>query len=277
MRVAGIEIGGLSIGGLETCIDLPELKCCFDIGRCPDPAVSRATVLFTHAHMDHMGGIGWHAATRALRGMAPATYVVPREDAGRVEGLFDALRRLDRSELPHVLVPLAPGEEHTLANKLLARPFRSMHTVPCQGYALWRRRTKLKAELAHLGEAEVRSLRQREGAVVTEVVETPEIAFTGDSRIEVVEREEVVRTARVLVLECTFVDDRVSVEETRAKGHVHLDEIAERAHLFRNEALVLSHFSARYSPSEIVAAIDRKLPPELRARVTPFLPARAAN
>ena len=50
-----------------------------------------------------------------------------------------------------------------------------------------------------------------------------------------------------MILECTFLDDRVSVAECRAKGHVHLDEIVERADLFENEAILLTHFSARYS------------------------------
>jgi ribonuclease Z len=77
----------------------------------------------------------------------------------------------------------------------------------------------------------------------------------------VVEREEVVRKARVLVIEVTFVDERVSVEQCRSKGHVHLFEVVERAELFRNEALLFTHFSARYSAAEIVAALDRSLPP----------------
>jgi len=53
---------------------------------------------------------------------------------------------------------------------------------------------------------------------------------------------------------------------------VHLFEVAERAHLFENEALLFTHFSARYTRSEILAALDRTLPAELRSRVTPLLP-----
>ena len=80
LRLAGIDVNALSIGGVETCIDLPAHKLCFDIGRAPDFATSRATVLFTHAHVDHMAGVVWHCATRKLRGMAPPTYVVGREN-----------------------------------------------------------------------------------------------------------------------------------------------------------------------------------------------------
>ncbi len=274
MRVGGIEVRGLSVGGIETCIDLPELKLAFDIGRCPGEVVPRPTVLFTHAHMDHMGGVAYHATTRELYGMAPPTYVVPHENAQAFEDLFEVWRRLDRSELRHRTVPLGPGEEFELPNRMVARPFRSPHRVPCQGYALWSRKRKLKPELAHLSTDEVRALRLT-GVDPTVATETPEIAFTGDALIEVVEREEVVREARVLVIEVTFLDERVSVADCRAKGHVHLDEIVERAALFENEAILLTHFSARYRPEEVTPLLEAKLPPSLRERVSPLLTASA--
>jgi ribonuclease Z len=273
-RLAGILVEGVSVGGVETVIDLPEWKLAFDIGRCPDALVARPTLLFTHAHMDHMGGVAWHAATRALQRQAPPTYVVPRENTEALGELFAAWRRLDRSDLPHRIVPIAPGEAYELSPTLVARPFRAFHRVPCQGYALWSRRKRLKPELRGLAQEEIRRLHEDEGVAVSEAVEVPELAFSGDTLVELIEREEVVRKARVLVLEVTFVDDRVSVEECRAKGHVHLYELAERAELLENEAVLLTHFSARYAPAEIVAALDRHLPPRLRERVTPLLPAR---
>jgi hypothetical protein len=41
LTLAGIDVDGISIGGLETCIDLPGLKVAFDMGRAPDFAVAR--------------------------------------------------------------------------------------------------------------------------------------------------------------------------------------------------------------------------------------------
>lgn len=271
-RLAGHLVDGLSIGGVETCIDFPELKLCFDVGRCPDEAVLRPTVLFTHAHMDHMGGVAWHASTRELRGMPPPTYVVPRENVAAFGELFAAWRKLDGAEARHTVMPLGPGEELALPNRLVARPFRSPHRVPCQGYGLWRRVRKLKREHLSRTPSELRELGHSAGAAMYDWLEVPEIAFTGDTLIEVVEREEVVRKARLLVIEVTFLDERVSVEQCRSKGHVHLDEVVERADLFENEALLFTHFSARYRPDEIVAALDRRLPPRLRERVTALLP-----
>ena len=99
-------------------------------------------------------------------------------------------------------------------------------------------------------------------------MEAPILAFTGDTCIDVVEREEVVRTAKVLVMEVTFFDDRVSVENARDKGHIHLDEVLDRAELFDNEHILFTHQSARYTHREAEEICARRLPEGLRERVT---------
>jgi ribonuclease Z len=50
----GYTIEGVSIGGHETCVIVPELKCAFDIGRCPSRAIQQNFVFITHAHLDHI-------------------------------------------------------------------------------------------------------------------------------------------------------------------------------------------------------------------------------
>ena len=48
----------------ETCIILPQLKLVLDTGRCPQRAVYQQTVLLSHAHLDHIGGVPFHVSTR---------------------------------------------------------------------------------------------------------------------------------------------------------------------------------------------------------------------
>lgn len=50
----GYSIEGLSVGGQETCVIVPELKSAFDIGRCPLRAVHQNFLFITHAHLDHI-------------------------------------------------------------------------------------------------------------------------------------------------------------------------------------------------------------------------------
>jgi ribonuclease Z len=260
MNLAGINILGSSIGSYGTCLMVPSFDLAFDMGRCPEVAVSIGTICITHGHMDHIGSLGVHCARRELKKLPPPTYIVGPEIAEGVEEMMTSLRKLDGSRLKHNLVVLRPGEEHQLTKYASIRPFRSIHVVPCQGYAVWRTKQKLRPDLEGKSSEEVRVMAQA-GEKVTVEVTTPEVAYTGDTSIEVLENEAAVREAKVLIMEATFLDDRVSVEKTRAYGHTHLDEIYERASLFQNEAVLLTHVSMRYTPTESRSIVENRTPP----------------
>lgn len=54
LRIEGYSIDGLSIAGHETCVILPSLNLAFDIGKCPQRAVSQQYLFISHGHMDHI-------------------------------------------------------------------------------------------------------------------------------------------------------------------------------------------------------------------------------
>lgn len=267
LDLAGISVDAVSVAGMETCIGFPGLKLAFDIGRGPRRAVPWSTVMFTHAHIDHMGGIAHHVATRSLLSMKPPTYVVPAEVEQPFHNLLDAFRKLDGSDLPCTVLPASPGDEISLGKGRTVRPFRAAHVVPTLGYSVWQDHQKLRSDLVGKSGAEIRDARAR-GERVSEITSVPIIAFTGDSRIDVVDREEVLRQAKLLVMEVTFIDDRISVAQARKNGHIHLDEVIERADCFENEAILFTHLSARYRQAEAQAILDQRLPKGLRERVT---------
>jgi ribonuclease Z len=163
------------------------------------------------------------------------------------------------------LVGLEPGDRVPLKNGY-ALAFASLHRIECLGYVLFARVRKLKPELNGLSGPQIAE-RARAGEEVNQWIERPELCFPGDSRIEVVEREPLVRTARVLLLECTFVGAEVSAAKAKRGGHIHLDQIAERAELFENEVVVLTHFSRRHSRQEIESEIARRIPAPLAAKL----------
>ena len=267
LTLAGIDIRAVSVAGLETCIELPGFKVCFDIGRGPRAAVRNHTVLFTHAHIDHMGGIAHHVATRSLMSMEPPTYVMPPRVVGAVENLLDAFRVLDGSDMPATLVGLKPGESLKIGKRRVVRPLQSFHPVPSQGYAILEVRNRLRDDLQGAASEDIAAARAR-GEEITSASEHPVVVFSGDTTIEFIEHNPLAQKADLLIMEVTFVDDRVDVASARKNGHIHLDEVVERAELFNNKAILFTHLSARYRQEEALAALDSKLPASLRDRVT---------
>ncbi|CAN6237542.1 unnamed protein product [Urochloa humidicola] len=267
LHIEGYAVEGISIAGHETCVMFPSLNLAFDIGRCPPFAVSQDLLFISHAHMDHIGGLPLYVATRGRRKMRPPTVFVPACLADLVQKLFEVHRAMDQSDLDHKLVPLEVGEEYELGKDLRVRPFRTYHAVPSQGYVIYKVKQKLKDEFAGLPGKELCSLRKA-GIEITNTVLTPEVAFTGDTMSDFIldpDNEDALK-AKILVVESTYIDDSKTIEDAREKGHTHLSEIASLSDKLENKAILLNHFSNRYTAEDIDAAINR-LPTHFRSRV----------
>jgi ribonuclease Z len=261
-----VDLHGFSVAGIETCIEARGLGLLLDLGRCSRAAVNQPVVLVSHGHLDHMGAVVQHAARRAMLGMTEGTYLVPRATASHLEQLFAAAGALDGGTIPRRIVPISPGEDFQLGKARWVRPFETFHRVPSQGYTVWERRHRLREELRGTPTEALGELRRR-GAVLDEPYDAPLLSFTGDTRVDVLERTPELREVETLVMECTFVDERVAVPDVRGMGHTHLDEVLERAALLPKRDVVLSHFSARYTDAEVRAVIARRLPDGLRGVV----------
>jgi ribonuclease Z len=272
LHLADLDIDAISTAGLGTCIQFPSLDFCFDMGVCPQSSVRLRTVLFTHAHIDHMGAVVQHCATRKMLGMKRARYVVPPEHVEAFHGVLEAWKRLDRNRLDCEVLTVGVGETVALRSGHYARAFRSPHTMPAQGYVVFRQNRKLKPEWVGVPGPEIAAAR-RKGIEVTSREDVPLVAFTGDSTADVIDREPDLRRARLLVMELTFVDDALSVADARKRGHVHLDDIVGRMDQLENEHILFTHLSARYSHAEAQDKLMAKLPDAWHDRVT-LLPHR---
>jgi len=271
IEIAGVQVRAVSVAGIQTCIEIPSWKLAFDIGRCPPGAVSVPRILFTHAHIDHMGGVAHHVATRAMVGMKPPEYFVPSEYHEAFKRLLDVWRELDRSELPCTVHAVSPGDRLDFGGGRQVEVFRACHRAPTVGYALHRTVRGLRPDWRGLDNAEI-ARRVRAGGNPHVASEQVEVVFCGDTTIDVVERVPVVRQAKLLILEATFLDDRVSVERARETGHVHLDEVIAKADLFENRGILLTHFSARYGREQVEHILAERLPESLRHRTYALTP-----
>lgn len=269
LELAGQVVDAVSVGGVETCFQVPAFDACLDIGRCPPGAAAQSTLLLTHGHIDHAAGLPYWVSLRSMMGRKPTRVALPRSAAGPLGRILAAWTELQSDTDQVELIPVEPGDTIPLRNGW-ARTFASPHRIATLGYTLYRRISRLQAQYRGLTREEIAALK-RGGATVHESFDRPELCFPGDTRIEVFDREPTVRTARVLLLECTFVGDDPGPARARESGHVHLDHIAERAELFENEVVVLTHFSRRYHPDAIRQAVEARLPASLRERLVLLL------
>lgn len=268
---AGIRLEGQSIAGVFTAVELPELGVVFDLGTCSTAAFRHSHVFVSHGHVDHCAALATHASIRLLNGLPGARYVTSPELRPRVESLFRAAEELAENALPREVVEIAPGAgEIAIHRRLVARAFAADHRVPSQGYVLSNVREILNPEFVGRPHEEIARARASGQAVATEQ-RLPFVVFSGDTRIEAIDREPEAWRAKMLILEATYLDPAHTVEEARRRGHIHLDEISERADRFENEVIVLTHFSARYRPADVEAWLAKRVPERLRGRVVALL------
>lgn len=267
LTIEGYPVEGLSIGGHETCIIFPSLKLSFDIGRCPQRAIAQDFLFISHAHMDHIGGLPMYVATRGLYSMKPPTIIVPKCIKEVVEELFEVHRKMDQSELKNNLIGLDVGEELHIRRDLKVKAFRTYHRIPSQGYVVYSVKQKLKQEYLGRSATEIKMLKSS-CVEITDTVIEPQVAFTGDTTSDfIVDSTNIdVLRAKILVMESTFLDESITVEHARDYGHIHLSEIINHAEKFENKAILLIHFSARYTVKEIQQSVSA-LPPPLAGRV----------
>ncbi|MEE2902004.1 MAG: MBL fold metallo-hydrolase [Myxococcota bacterium] len=262
----GFELEVFSIGGIESCYRIPNHKILFDIGRCP-PGSDRFSKLFlSHSHIDHAGGLPYYVSMRNLKQMSPPTIYCPKESRENLWKMLKSWTNLDADADRCELIGVEAGEEIALSSDRYVRAFGSPHRVPVRGYTLFRRSKKLKSKYQGESSTNISQL-VKQGTEVHESKIVPEFCFPGDSMIEVLNRESSITQAKILLLECTFAGSEVSVKRAKKAGHIHLDQIAENADRFENEAIVLTHWSQRYSNAQIAREVEKALPEKLLERV----------
>ena len=275
MIVGPVDIEGFSLGGIETCVRLPRWNLAIDVGRGRDEIVGLSHLALTHTHMDHAGGLPYVLALRQLFGMKPPKVYVPDQMADALQEMLQAWPALQRYPMSYELVRMAPGDRHELRKGLYLEAFRTYHPVPSVGYSVIESVEKLKPEL-HGTEGSVLAQMKRDGRVITDTVNRRLLSVTGDTLPEVIDKQPQILESEVLLMECTFLDASKPKAQVKAGGHVHLDDLLERADKLTMPELILSHMSQIHAHHQIpdqLRPLAARIPGRLHAFPTaPNLP-----
>jgi ribonuclease Z len=266
-----LTIEGRSRAGHETWFRVRELNAAFDIGRCPDQLVGTSDIFVTHAHLDHAVGIPFYAGQRQLHRMTGGRVYVPADAADGMREILAIYERITGASFAEVeVIGLAVGDVVRLGRMHEVRAHRATHRVAANAYEVIELRHRLRDEFAGREEREITELR-RNGVEITEQWRRSMLFYTGDTDRGILEQNEALFKSEVLMIECSFI--ATGHEERAAKyRHIHFDDIAAFADRFENETIVLTHFSRRYSRSEIHDEIRRRCPAVLRERIRLALP-----
>lgn len=259
------RVQGISIAGEATCIQIPEVDICFDMGSCPRAALASKYVALSHGHMDHVGGLAYYCSQRRFQGMGTGTIICDERIAPAVRGMLDGYHALEQQETPYDIITLAHDEQLRIKNNMSLRAFHTEHTAPSMGYCLIEHRTKLKPEYTVLPQEKLKELKSR-GEEITRDLEIPLIAYLGDTAPGPHLVRDDVRKAKIIITECTFFDpghrDRAKIGK-----HLHADDIAEWLSVAECEAMVLVHVSRRTHMGEARSQLAKVLGDENADRV----------
>lgn len=268
LHVGGLTLRGVTRGGVSTCLMVPELGLMFDAAPRIAGQLRYDTILVSHGHQDHLGGLPYLVSQRHMVKGGPPDVHVPIEMLAPLQRIFEGWREIEDFPLEVHLHGHAPGDVVPIRDGV-ARCVRSVHRVPSLAWIIERHTQRLRPELQGVPGPELAQRRQA-GEDITEAHVTPLLCVTGDTQIELFDREPLVRRCAVLVYEVTGWDDRRGPDDVRQWGHTHVEELAPRAEQFEGEALVLVHRSPRHTRSDAERIVRERFPAAVRDRVHVF-------
>jgi ribonuclease Z len=267
-RFGDLTLQGWSRAGIQSYWRIPEWKLGFDFGAAPTEFIHTPKLFFSHAHLDHMLALPIFLTRRWMFGLEPPEIYVPIEVVRDVKRLLFAWKRLDKGSMKCRIIGLAPGDEVQINQGLILKAIETFHPVPSRGCILYEVRNKLKQEFQALSGEEIR-LRKSQGEQLTEAVRYPKFAYTGDTNYRVFDRHPELFEVETLLFELSFLKP---ASHGRAKihefGHIHIDDVIERAEWFRNRNLIGCHVSSRYTREQAEVWLKEAFGAEWLARFT---------
>lgn len=259
------RIQGISIAGEQSVVQIPELDLVFDIGLAPRTALTSNFCALTHGHMDHAAGIAYYYSQRYFQGMGVGTVVCPKAIEQAIHNVMGAWVDLEAQKTPYKVIGLAHEEEVEIKNNIFLKGFETQHTVPSLGYTVIEKRSKLRSDLVGLPQEQLLAMKEK-GEEITQTLHIPLVCYTGDTMWgDHFDREDVLN-AKILITECTFLEDDHKSRAGVGK-HLHLDNVIELLEKAKSDAVVLVHTSRRTHIAQVKKTLNERIPREYQDKL----------
>ncbi len=265
LLIPPFRVQGTSVAGEQTCVMVPELDICFDMGVCPRASLASKYLAISHGHMDHIGGLAYWCSQRNFQGMGPGTIICSTAIAPALETMLKGYRDLEGQKMPYELVALEPEQTFEIKNNTHLRIFDLEHTSPASGYSIVEKRSKLREDLVGLPQEKLRELKER-GEEITRSLEVPLVSYLSDTAPGPALLRDDVRKSQIVIAECTFVDPE-HADRAKIGKHLHLGHIAEWLPVLECEKLVLIHLSRRSNIAMAKKQLRQSVKSELADKV----------
>jgi ribonuclease Z len=251
-----ITITSFSSALFSTWIFVEEFGLLFDAGDGVSAGLGQKSrkvrhIFITHADRDHVCGLLQLYQLNAADGNPAIHY--PR-DCGSFPALRDFMTQFDPRSGPASWTGIGDGDRVEIARDTVVRARLSDHVVAADSatkaldYTVQRTRRTLHPALHGRSGAEIAELRAAQGEdAVSRVQVDSLLGYSGDAAVLDAARW---ADVRVLVHECTFLEP-----DTARRQHANLPQVMAAAAELDLQALVLMHFSTRYSATEIAEAV----------------------
>jgi ribonuclease Z len=261
-----LTVAGGSRAGEGSLVLLPQLRLALDPGRAHRALPPMNTVVVSHGHMDHVGGLGYWASQRYLNAMGPATLIAPADIIERLDRLLELHAELEGGTPYQVeTVSVADGATHRFRDDFDLLFFSTDHWVPTLGTRIEWCRRRLRPELVGLPGEEI-ARRRLAGESVSEEHRLDLVSYCADSGPQLFRRHPEVMHSEVVFLECSFYRPADRARADRY-GHLHLEDLMAVAGQLRCRHLVLLHASRRHRLREVEHILDTELRPLLNCEM----------
>jgi ribonuclease Z len=282
------NIRGYSRAGLKTSIMIDELNVVFDMGYADEKAFSYDNKLISHGHTDHIGSLHIDHCARQLYDIKKGKLIVmpyrcfdPFKmlstafsemncgKSGDIKKIFDKLHltQLVSSESCLDKYQYLIGVSKPISNFVL-KSFLMDHKIEAFGYIIYRVSRKLKSEYVGLQPHEIIQIKKTSKCITTDCY-TSLVGYTGDTSIDGVLNNSELLNVRLLIMECTGFGPNDICQCNEGK-HIHWEDIVKNSDKFKNDKILLFHFSQKYKVYEDIAEYIHECPKELANKLLFF-------